>query len=81
MKTIITVCEPVDRALDENDCYPGEFEYNRNQMLKQNELNQFSTEELYDEINRRNFEPYLLALEEMKATLDKLNGVTPEKPF
>lgn len=70
-----------DLALNENGYYPGEENYLREKAQRDWELSKYSTSELYDEINRRNFKPFNDSLKELKRTIDKLNGVTPERPF
>jgi hypothetical protein len=68
------------RDTDENGLYDGEFEYNRNKMIRQNELYQFSDSELWDEIFRRQNEPIHLALAELKKGTDNLRehlGIAP----
>lgn len=61
--------------------YPGELEAQLEKGYKAHELSRFTIEELQDEVWRRTFEPMNTALAKLKATVDKYNGYSPEKPF
>lgn len=59
--------------------YPGEVEEELRQAFRQHELSHYTTQELYDEINRRTLEPFTEIAERVKAICAKY-GVE-EAPF
>lgn len=65
-----------DRGVDELGYYPGEAEAELDEYIKTNEaqLSGYTTEELYDEIFRRMFEPYLNELKQLKDKLDQMGA-------
>jgi len=66
---------------DANGDYPGQALYEREQAERQWELSKYSDQELREEIDRRLFEPFNKSLLELRATVDKFNGYTPDRPF
>lgn len=68
--------EPVDRGVDEFGYYPGEAEAELTAYMNTMEaqLASYTTQQLYDEIFRRMFEPYLNELKQLRDKLDQMEA-------
>lgn len=65
-----------DKGVDEFGYYPGEAEAELEAYINTNEaqLSRYTTEELYDEIFRRMFEPYQNELKKLRDKLEEMSA-------